>query len=122
MGQPVSARSSASGGSCRPLFAVSRHKRGQVNFANYRKHPGSGRQDVAKDFIRLDMPSTLLYNTMVPHLAVVAFTVIAIILILIFVRFRFELRFAKVVCLTLDALIVVFLIGLIFICFQFSTR
>jgi hypothetical protein len=40
----------------------------------------------------------------VPHLAVVAFTVIAIILILIFVRFRFDKRFAKVVYLALDAL------------------
>jgi len=57
----------------------------------------------------------------VPHLAVVAFTVIAIILILIFVRFRFEKRFAKIVYLALDALIVVFLIALIFICFRFST-
>ncbi len=55
----------------------------------------------------------------VPHLAVVAFTVIAIILILIFVRF--EKRFAKRVYLALDALIVVFLIALIFICFRFST-
>ena len=42
-----------------------------------------------------------------PHLAVVAFTVIAIILILIFVRFRFDKRFAKIVYLALDALIFV---------------
>ena len=46
-----------------------------------------------------------------PHLAVVALTVIAIILILIFVRFRFDRRFAKIVYLALDALIVVFPIG-----------
>ena len=57
-----------------------------------------------------------------PHLAVVAFTLIAIILILIFVRFRFDQRLPKIGWLTLDALIVVFLIGLLFICFQFSTR
>ena len=43
-----------------------------------------------------------------PHLAVVALTVIAIILILIFVRFRFDKRFDKRVYLVLDALIVVF--------------
>jgi hypothetical protein len=56
----------------------------------------------------------------VPHLAVVAFTVIAIILILIFVRFRFDKRFAKIVYLAFDALIVVFLIALVVICFTFS--
>jgi uncharacterized membrane protein len=56
----------------------------------------------------------------VPHLAIVAFTVIAIILILIFIRFRFEERFARIVSLTLDALIVVFLIALIVVCFRFS--
>jgi hypothetical protein len=55
-----------------------------------------------------------------PHLAVIAFNVIAIILTLIFVRFRFEGRFAKGVSLVLDALIVLFLIALVFICFQFS--
>jgi hypothetical protein len=58
----------------------------------------------------------------VPHLAVVAFTVIAIILILIFVRFRFDKRFAKIVYLALDALIFVCLIALIVICFLFSAR
>lgn len=56
-----------------------------------------------------------------PHLAVVAFNVISIILILIFVRFRFERRFAKTVYVALDAVIGVLLIALIFICFQFST-
>jgi multisubunit Na+/H+ antiporter MnhB subunit len=56
----------------------------------------------------------------VPHLAVVAFTVIAIILVLIFVRFRFDKRFSKVVYLALDVLIVVFLIALILTCFRFS--
>jgi hypothetical protein len=58
----------------------------------------------------------------VPHLAVVAFTVIAIILTLIFVRFRFDKRFAKILYLALDTLIFVFLIALIVICFLFSTR
>jgi hypothetical protein len=57
----------------------------------------------------------------VPHLAVVAFTVIAIILILIFVRFRFDQRLDRIVYLVLDALICVFLIALIVICFRFST-
>jgi hypothetical protein len=56
----------------------------------------------------------------VPHLAVVAFTVIAIILVLIFVRFRFDQRFSKIVYLALDALIVVFLIALILTCFRFA--
>ena len=60
-------------------------------------------------------------RTIVPHLAVVAFTVISISLILIFVRFRFDKRFAKIVYLALDALIVVFLIALIVICFRFAT-
>jgi hypothetical protein len=57
-----------------------------------------------------------------PHLAVVAFTVIAMVLILIFVRFRFDRRFAKIVYLTLDVLIVVFLIALLVICFRFSAN
>ena len=57
-----------------------------------------------------------------PHLAVIAFTVIAIILILIFLRFRFDKRFAKIVYLALDALIFVLLIAFIVICFLFSTR
>jgi hypothetical protein len=57
-----------------------------------------------------------------PHLAIVAFTVIAIVLVLIFVRFRFDKRFAKIVYLTLDALIVVFLIALLVICFRFSAN
>ena len=55
-----------------------------------------------------------------PRLAVVAFTVIAIILVLIFVRFRFDKRFSKVVYLALDVLIVVLLIALILTCFRFS--
>jgi hypothetical protein len=55
-----------------------------------------------------------------PHLAVVAFTVIAIVLTLIFVRFRLEERFAKPVRSVLDGLIVIFLIALIVICFRFS--
>jgi hypothetical protein len=38
----------------------------------------------------------------VPHLAVVAFTVIAIVIVLIFVRFRFDKHFAKVVYLALE--------------------
>jgi multisubunit Na+/H+ antiporter MnhB subunit len=57
----------------------------------------------------------------VPHLAVVAITVIAISLILIFVRFRFDKRFAKIVYLALNALIVVLLMALIVICFRFAT-
>jgi len=56
-----------------------------------------------------------------PHLAVVAFSLISIILILIFVRFRLERRLAKGVSLALDALIVLLLLGLIFICFRFSS-
>jgi uncharacterized membrane protein len=56
----------------------------------------------------------------VPRLAVVAFTVIAIIQVLIFVRFRFDKRFSQAVYLALDVLIVVFLIALIFTCFRFS--
>ena len=55
-----------------------------------------------------------------PHLATVAFNVIAIILILIFVRFRFADRFAKIVYLALDVFIVVLIIALIIICFRFS--
>jgi multisubunit Na+/H+ antiporter MnhB subunit len=58
----------------------------------------------------------------VPHLAVVAFTVIAIVIVLIFVRFRFDKHFAKVVYLALDVLIVVFLFALIVICLLFSAR
>ena len=57
-----------------------------------------------------------------PHLAVVAFTVIAVILILMFVRFRFGDRFAKPIYFALDGLIVVFLIALIVICFRFSSN
>ena len=55
-----------------------------------------------------------------PHLATVAFNVIAIILILIFLRFRFTKRFAKIVYFALDASIVLLLIALIIICFRFS--
>jgi hypothetical protein len=57
----------------------------------------------------------------VPHLAVVAFNLVWIVLILIFIRFRFSDRFAKIVYLTLDALICVFLVALIFVCLRFST-
>jgi hypothetical protein len=56
-----------------------------------------------------------------PHLAVVAFNLISIILALIFVRFRLERRLAKGVSLALDALIVLLLLGLIFVCFRFSS-
>ena len=55
-----------------------------------------------------------------PHLAIVAFTAISIVLILIFLRFRFDKSFPKIVGLTLDGLIVVFLIALLVICFRFS--
>jgi hypothetical protein len=57
----------------------------------------------------------------VPHLAVVAFNIVLIILILIFVRFRFDGRFAKAGNLVLDVLIVVLLMALIFVCLQFAT-
>jgi hypothetical protein len=56
-----------------------------------------------------------------PHLAIVAFNIIAILLILIFVRFRSGARLGKVVYLVLDALIVVLLIILVVICFRFSS-
>jgi preprotein translocase subunit SecF len=56
-----------------------------------------------------------------PHLAVVAFNLISIILVLIFARFRLEGRLAKVVSLVLDALIILLLLGLIFVCFRFSS-
>jgi multisubunit Na+/H+ antiporter MnhB subunit len=65
---------------------------------------------------------TLPGEEQMPHLAIVAFTVIAIVLILIFVRFRFDKHFAKIVYLTLDVLIVVFLIALLVICFRFSAN
>jgi hypothetical protein len=57
----------------------------------------------------------------VPHLAVVAFTLIWIVLILMFIRFRFDERFAKIVCLVFDVLICLFLVALILICVRFST-
>jgi multisubunit Na+/H+ antiporter MnhB subunit len=75
--------------------------------------------------IRLALASELAYSFLeeqMPHLAIVAFTVIAIVLILIFVRFRFDKHFAKIVYLTLDVLIVVFLIALLIICFRFSAN
>jgi hypothetical protein len=56
-----------------------------------------------------------------PHLAIVAFNIIAVLLILIFVRFRSGTRLGKVVYLVLDALIVVLLIILVVICFRFSS-
>jgi hypothetical protein len=49
----------------------------------------------------------------VPHLAVVAFYLVWIVLTLIFIRFRFSDRFAKIVCLAFDALICLFLVALI---------
>jgi hypothetical protein len=57
----------------------------------------------------------------VPHLAVVAFTLVWIVLVLIFVRFRFNDRFAKIVHFAFDVLICLFLVALIFICLRFST-
>jgi hypothetical protein len=76
--------------------------------------------------VTLDMRPMLVRSfvgrSIVPHLAVVALTVIPILLILIFVRSIFAKRFAKIVYLALDALIVVFLFALILICFLFSTR
>lgn len=56
-----------------------------------------------------------------PHLAVVAFSLISIILVLIFVRFRLEKRLANGVSIALDALIVLLLLALVFICFRFSS-
>jgi hypothetical protein len=55
-----------------------------------------------------------------PHLAVVALDFIALILTLIFVRFRFDSRLNRTVAIVLDLLIVVFLIGLIAICLFFA--
>jgi hypothetical protein len=57
----------------------------------------------------------------VPHLAVVAFYLVWIVLTLIFIRFRFSDRFAKIVYLAFDALICLFLAALIFVCLRFST-
>jgi hypothetical protein len=56
-----------------------------------------------------------------PHLAVVAFNLISIILVLIFCRFRWERRFAKGMSLALDVLIGLLLLALIFVCFRFSS-
>ena len=55
-----------------------------------------------------------------PHLALFAFNIIAILLILIFIRCRPGDRFGKVVYLALDGLIVILLIILAVICFRFS--
>ena len=55
-----------------------------------------------------------------PHLAVVAVNLIVISLVLIFVRFRLVSRFSKTVCFVLDALIILLLLALAFICFRFS--
>jgi hypothetical protein len=57
----------------------------------------------------------------VPQFAVAAFNLVWIVLILIFIRFRFSGRFAKIVYLAFDALICIFLLALIFICLRFST-
>jgi hypothetical protein len=56
-----------------------------------------------------------------PHLAVVAFSLISIILVLIFVRFRLEKRLVNGVSLALDVLIVLLLVALVFVCFRFSS-
>jgi hypothetical protein len=56
-----------------------------------------------------------------PHLAVVAFNLILIVLILMFIRFRLEKRLAKGVSLVLDVVIVLLLLALVFICFRFSS-
>lgn len=56
-----------------------------------------------------------------PHLAVVAFNLISIILVLIFVRFRFASLLSKMVCLVLDALVALLLLALILVCVRFST-
>jgi hypothetical protein len=56
-----------------------------------------------------------------PHLAVVAFNLVTIILVLIFVRFRLVSRFSKTVCFVLDALIILLLLALAFICLRFSS-
>jgi hypothetical protein len=63
----------------------------------------------------------LFWRLIVPHLAVVAFTLVWIVLTLIFVRFRFNDRFGKIVYVLFDALICLFLVALIFICVRFST-
>ena len=55
-----------------------------------------------------------------PHLAVVAFNLVWIVLILIFIRFRFSDRFAKIVYLAFDGLICLLLVALIFVCLRFS--
>jgi hypothetical protein len=56
-----------------------------------------------------------------PHLAVVAFNLISIVLVLMFIRFRLEKRLAKGVSLVLDVVIVLLLLALVFICFRFSS-
>jgi hypothetical protein len=56
-----------------------------------------------------------------PHLAVVAFNLVTIILVLIFVRFRLASRFSMTVCFVLDALIILLLLALAFICLRFSS-
>jgi hypothetical protein len=67
------------------------------------------------------IPPIVYPQGLVPHLAVVAFNIVLIILILMFVRFRFDRRFAKTGNLVLDVLIVLLLMALIFVCVQFST-
>jgi len=91
----------------KPFIPLSRQKR-----SGKTGRPSRHATDPGVAFVR---------RIIVPHLAVVGFTVIAIILILIFVRFRFDQRLAKLVNLALDVLIVVFLITLIFVCLRFST-
>ena len=56
-----------------------------------------------------------------PHLAVVAFNLVTIILVLTFVRFRLVDRFSKTVSLVFDTLIILLLLALAFICFRFSS-
>jgi hypothetical protein len=60
-------------------------------------------------------------ESLVPHLAVVAFNLVTIILVLIFVRFRLVDRFSKTVCLVLDTFIILLLLVLAFICLRFSS-
>ena len=67
------------------------------------------------------LSSNLVEESLVPHLAVVVFNLITIILVLIFVRFRLGSRFSKIVCWVLDALILLLLLALAFIRFRFSS-
>jgi hypothetical protein len=96
-------------------YAITTHKAQGSQFPRVRR-----RSDYCTSRHATDVCVVFKRRTIVPRLAVVAFTVIAIILVLIFVRFRFDKRFSKVVYLALDVLIVVLLIALILTCFRFS--